>query len=106
MDINPLQPFIRMEKQSSGSTYVAQTNASESFSSLLSNVVSREMVPTVQAGEASVRSSFREKKFMIEHGEEMKEEDEEQESVYKLVRKIETKLIKLARLERQMMTGF
>lgn len=106
MDINPLQNYIRIESIQGTSSYQATTAASTHFSQMLSSVVSRQMVNVVQAQDKILKSVFQEKKSIIETGEGMQEEDEENESIYKTVRKIETKLIKLARLERQMMAGF
>jgi hypothetical protein len=104
IEINPMQQYMRMEKIQGKTSYLATSAASDNFANVLNNVVSREMVNGIKAKEEAARSTFLEKKIEIEQGVE--EENEEDESIYKTVRKIETKIIKLARLERQMMAGF
>lgn len=105
MEINPLQQYMRMETLNGKPSYVATSGASQSFASLLNQVVYQQPI-AVQANAQSNKSLFRERKMIVENGDAMEPEDEDNESIYKTVRKIETKIIKLARLERQMMAGF
>ena len=107
MSYNPLNNFIRMEQVQGKSSYKATAPASDQFSNLLNQVVSRNQVHVIQGNQGTQETAFRKQKEVVETGSKMRpEDDEENESVYKTVQKIEKRLIALARLERQMMAGF
>jgi len=75
--------------------------ASADFSGLLDTVVSRNMTHAILATGRMASSHYRDQKNIIENGEGIKSDDEENESIYQTVKKVEKKIIKLARLERQ-----
>jgi hypothetical protein len=106
MDLNSIQQFVRINNIQGKLSYEAKTTASVSFAATLNTVVSREMINAVQANENPNNVQFRKKKDIVEDGDNMVPEDEENESIYKTVKKIEKRLIALSRLERQMMAGF
>ncbi len=106
MNINPLAQFIQTEKSQNQTTYKATTTASDAFANTLNSVISRDQAATIQASQQTADAEYRKKKDLIETGDKMTEETEDSESIYKTVRKIETRLIKLARLERKMLAGF
>jgi len=106
IEINPVAQFMKMEKIEGKSSYKATTTASNAFANTLNAVISRDMANTVAASQHLAETENRKRKEIIEDGSKMVEEDEDNESIYKTVRKIETRLVKLARLERKMMAGF
>ena len=107
MEFNALNQFVKMEKIHGKTSYAATSAASDQFSAMLQSVVSRNQVHMIQPNQGAMSQSFQKQKEEIEDGKNMKAEDEEgEESVYKTVKKIEKRLVALARLERQMMAGF
>lgn len=79
-------------------------NFSPQFAQLMINVVGMQNPGAVAQSQKSQTNGFQKEKLEI--GKVQKNESEEDESVYATVRKMEQKLVKLARLERQMMAGF
>lgn len=99
MEFNAFNQFVKMEKIQGKTSYKATTVASEQFANVLNNVVSRNQINTIQPNQGAMAQAFSQQKIEIEDGSNMQDE-EEQENVYQTVKKIETKLIALARLER------
>lgn len=79
---------------------------SADFVNTLNNVVSRNMVVSVQPNEHMENMAFNKKKEIIEDGTNMVPEDEENEPIHKTVHEVEKRLVALARLERRCLAGF
>ena len=86
--------------------YKSNVQVSEAFSKTLNSVVGQELAIAVKANEEINKSNYRKNKDLIEKGQALEKPETEDESIYKTVKQIENRLIKLARLERKMLAGF
>ncbi len=106
MDVTP---FVRIDTLAGKSSFVATSAPSDQFSRALQAVVYRDQTQKVQGNEKASAQGFqrfKEKSELDEIDEVNEEEEDQAATVYKTVKKIEKRLVALARLERQSRLGF
>ncbi len=104
MDLGGLNPQIQQHSFNRSGVNPSK-DVSAQFANTLAQVVFRHEPPPIQASETLKKQEFRKRKDLIETGSNMQEDDEE-ESVYATVQKIEKRLIAMAHLERLSQLGF
>lgn len=106
MDFSSLNNYVQLQQMQGKQSYTSVRTPSQQFAGMLGDVISRNQVIAISANDAANQQAFRKQKDVIEDGKNTRPEEDENETALQTVRKIEKRLIALARLERQMMAGF